>query len=47
MTQKTGKNSTKSVKTLPAKTVKRRDAEAVRGGTRDVASGLRTGKRMH
>ena len=47
MNKKTAKNSPKFVEALPAKTVKRRDAEAVRGGRRDAASGLPTGKRMH
>ena len=45
MTKKMAKKSTKSVKTLPAKAVPRRDADAIRGG-RDAASGLPTGKRM-
>jgi len=39
--------SSKSVKSLPAKPVGKNESGAVKGGTRDAASGLPTGKRMH
>lgn len=39
--------ATKSVKSLPAKPAGKDESKAVRGGTRDAASGLATGKRMH
>lgn len=40
-------SSSKSLKSLPAKPVGKIESGAIRGGTRDAASGLPTGKRMH